>query len=113
MKIFSYPVLLILLFLCLALPLPSSAAQNGVRGPEVVYPLFYGANPRSGPCGGRRERPYLPRLEGDTRVEVEEIKDGVLIRLTSEDEKTMKGLRLMGRMMKLISEMRELEGAAR
>lgn len=115
MKFFLYPVLLILLFLTLALPVPSFAAQQGNKssGLEVIYPIFYGDTRRAGPCGDRQERPYLPRIEGETTVEVEEIKDGVLIRLTSEDEKTMKGLRLMGRMMKLLSEMRELEGAAR
>jgi len=46
-------------------------------------------------------------------VEVREIKEGVDIGLIFEDEKTMKELRLMGRMMKLLSDMKALKSEGR
>ncbi len=111
MKIFIYPALLILFFLPFIVTPSSRASGHGGRGAEVIYPLFYGSG--SGPCGGRQPCLHLPRIDGEVRVEVKEIKDGVAIRLTSEDEKTMKELRLMGRMIKLGNDMKELEGEGR
>jgi len=120
MNFFTYPVLLLIgLFSVIITPLSYAAVGSPGRGVEVIYPLFYGAKsaegygPNAGPCGGPRLWPYSPRIEGRLGVDIKEIEDGVLIKLTSEDEKTREGLRLMGRMIKLMNDMKELEGEGR
>jgi len=114
MIFFIYPAIIFLTIFSFILPAPSYASANGNRGVEVIYPLFYGNGPACAGAGinaapgGTQAFPYAPRFDGELTVEVREIKDGVDIRLTSEDEKTMKGLRLMGRMMKLLNDMKAL-----
>ncbi len=119
MKFFIYPLLSLIFFFTFTTASSSFAAPRGGRGLEVIYPLFfsgnagYGPEARSRPNGGCRPWPYSPTLEAEVRVEVKEIEGGVVIRLISEDEKTKKGLRLMGRMIRLMNDIKELEGEGR
>jgi len=120
MNFLIYPVLFLIgLFSIIITPLSYAAEGNPGRGVEVIYPFFYGGKNsegygvNTGPCAGPRLWPYSPRIEGRLGVDIKEIEDGVLIKLTSEDEKTIKGLRLMGRMIKLLNDMKELEGEGR
>jgi len=115
-----YPVLLLIsLFSIIITPISYAAGGSPGRGVEVIYPFFYGGKNsegygvNAGPCGGPRLWPYSPRIEGRLGVGIKEIENGVLIKLTSEDDKTRKGLRLMGRMIKLMNDMKELEGEGR
>jgi len=120
MNFLIYPVLLLVsLFSVIITPL-SYAAQGGpVRGVEVIYPLFYGSKSaggyasNTGPCKGPLLWSYSPLIEDGLGVDIKDIDNGVLIKLTSEDEKTREGLRLMGRMIKLMNDMRELESEGR
>jgi len=120
MNFLIYPILLLIsLFSVIIPPLSYAAGGSPGRGVEVIYPLFYGEKSaegygvNAGSCDGPRLWPYSPRIEGRLGVDIKEIEDGVLIKLTSEDDKTREGLRLMGRMIKLLNDMKELEDEGR
>lgn len=59
--------------------------------------------------GGMMGMRMCPMMSGDVKMEVRELKDGVAITYRAKDENTIKRLRLMAEMMKLMQEMMELD----
>ncbi len=116
MKKIPFCLLILVALMPLVHPASSWAGGRGTRNVEVLYPFFYGDVGRYGPQRpgalpyGPDDWPCYLRFKAGVDVGVKEIKDGVEIRLTSYDEKTVQGLRIMGRMLRLIHDVKEFEG---